>query len=85
MALRNPAPAPRFLYHYTKAETALRYILPAMQIRLGRVRDTNDPWESRPTSTAVGPAGMTFESLPEFMGRLHAHAFMSVFTWTARS
>ena len=37
----------RYVYHYTKAETARDYILPSRTLRLGPFLETNDPRESR--------------------------------------
>lgn len=35
----------RFLYHYTTAETAAKYILPSGTLRFGSLKNTNDPRE----------------------------------------
>ena len=36
------------IYHYTKLETALEYILPSMQLRTNSLSKTNDPKENQP-------------------------------------
>ena len=36
------------LFHYTKAETALAYILRSKRLKFGSLGDTNDPLENRP-------------------------------------
>jgi len=48
----------RYLYHYTKAETALRSILPSRQLRLSPYSDVNDPREAKEwLFTVVSPEG----------------------------
>ena len=47
-------PTDAWVYHYTTAPTALEHILQDMRIRLGPVRDANDPWESRQHNVWVG-------------------------------
>jgi hypothetical protein len=47
---------PTYLYHYTKAETLLKHILPSGTIRLGPFADTNDPRESKEWTFALGSA-----------------------------
>ncbi len=67
--------ADRYLYHYTKAETALTHILPMNRLRLGRFENTNDPRETRrwrfsshsPTS-AIDLAGYDLDELSELVG-----------------
>lgn len=67
--------ADRYLYHYTKAETALTHILPMNRLRLGRFENTNDPRETRrwrfsshsPTS-AVDLAGHDLDALSDLVG-----------------
>lgn len=44
-------PTEHLVYHYTRAPTALEWILQTMRIRLGPVLDTNDPWEARLPTT----------------------------------
>jgi hypothetical protein len=70
--LRDPD---RYLYHYTKAETALTHILPMNRLKLGRFENTNDPRETRrwhfsshsPTS-AVDLAKYDLDELSEVVG-----------------
>jgi DUF2971 family protein len=45
-----------WVYHYTSAPTALEHILQSMTIRLGPVKDANDPWEAREHNTWLGIA-----------------------------
>jgi hypothetical protein len=47
-------PTDGWVYHYTSAPTALEHILQEMKIRLGPVRDANDPWETRGHNTWLG-------------------------------
>ena len=48
----------RFLYHYTAADTAIKYILPSRQLRLSPYDHLNDPRESKEWLFAVvGPEG----------------------------
>ncbi|WP_242344373.1 DUF2971 domain-containing protein [Anaeromyxobacter terrae] len=49
-----PDPGQEFVYHYTRASTAIEYIFPRMRLRLGSPADTNDPIEGL---TAVSAAG----------------------------
>ena len=39
---------PQYVYHYTKFETALEYILPGKKLKLNQLGKTNDPRESKP-------------------------------------
>jgi hypothetical protein len=63
----------RFVYHYTKASTALEFILDSMTLRLSTLPDTNDPTEGHEWGfVLVGndPAGSaldTFKSVAEAM------------------
>lgn len=43
----------KYVYHYTKLETALEHILPSMTIRLGLLEKVNDPKESKPWSFQI--------------------------------
>lgn len=45
-----------FVYHYTRASTAIEYIFPTMKLRLGSPADTNDPVESFSMVSASGGA-----------------------------
>jgi hypothetical protein len=47
-------PTDDWVYHYTTAPTALEHILHEMKIRLGPVRDANDPWETRSHNLWIG-------------------------------
>src|SRR2546423_10786553 len=37
----------RYLYHYTRHDTALEYILPSLKLKLGIFANVNDPRESK--------------------------------------
>jgi hypothetical protein len=37
----------RYVYHYTRSETLVRYILPTKKLRFSRFKDVNDPRESK--------------------------------------
>ena len=41
------------LYHYTKYNTLVKYILPTMKLKLSSLFKTNDPTEGRPTFVYV--------------------------------
>ena len=67
--------ADRYLYHYTKAETALTHILPMNRLRLGRFENTNDPRETRhwhfsshSPRSAVDLAKYDLDELSELVG-----------------
>lgn len=49
--------ADRFLYHYTKAPTAVEHILADRKLRFGRYTETNDPKESKNWQFDIGTAG----------------------------
>lgn len=63
---------PKRIYHYTKLETALEYILPSATIRLGSIGITNDPRESKDWGFAVmsPPQDLTPEKFLEEMAEL---------------
>lgn len=37
----------KFLYHYTKRETLIEYILPSLRLKLNSLKNTNDPKEKK--------------------------------------
>jgi hypothetical protein len=47
---------PTYLYHYTRAETLVRHILPGGSIRLSPFAETNDPRESKEWTFGLGSA-----------------------------
>lgn len=46
-------PRERFLYHFTKAKTAIDYILPSQQLRFSPYNKTNDPYETKNRSITI--------------------------------
>jgi hypothetical protein len=66
-----------YVYHYTKATTALDHILPLKQIRLARVDSTNDPWEIRRQSSGSfsfsgrTPTQQELDEMEQLIGRVH--------------
>jgi hypothetical protein len=54
----TPLEGKRYVFHYTKAETALTHILPSRMLRLSPYENLNDPRESRQwLFTVVAPEG----------------------------
>ncbi len=53
-----------FVYHYTKASTALEHILASMSIRLGPISETHDPLEGHSENTGFSAAD---GGLPDFV------------------
>jgi hypothetical protein len=47
MNIQMPVDFGKHLYHFTKAETALDFILPSLQIKLSSPLNTNDPQENK--------------------------------------
>lgn len=40
-------PESKYLYHYTKRETLIEYILPSLRLKLNSLKNTNDPKEKK--------------------------------------
>jgi len=46
-------PRNRFLYHYTRSEIAIKYILPSMKLKFSPYSETNDPFETKEWSLTI--------------------------------
>jgi len=47
MLYQNPIDNGKYLYHFTKTETALLYVLPSRKLKLNSILESNDPKENK--------------------------------------
>ncbi len=62
---------PSYVYHYTRARTAIDQILAFRSIRLSRIDRTNDHWERRPQMAATASTPHALDGWPKMARRLH--------------
>lgn len=44
--MNNPSKKPKLIYHFTKSDTAIKYIFPTFELRLNNIGNMNDPLEN---------------------------------------
>lgn len=71
MSFEETLNQPTTIYHYTTSTIALEHILPFGELRLSRIKNTNDPFEYKELLLTAFGLGEPYENSDEIFNALH--------------